>query len=168
MFEKNTPSTARLTFWKHINYLVLCSVLIDLSVCTILKDFAAFPAGPNANRKPIPCMTSSSWALHQRQDSVFPNVICLLFDLPAEEIPSQIRYLVSVLFELEVSGFEQVKLQIFQVSFVRLGACGKNGIVLSTDDEARRLAVNGWISLKLYLLFLYSETFLREAFKCIS
>src|SRR5271157_1718099 len=66
----------------------------------------------------------------------------LPFYVPAEKIPHQGGYLVAILFESEVSRVEQVKLQVLQVSPVRLGAgCRKYLVVLSPDDEGRRLVV---------------------------
>ena len=43
-------------------------------------------------------------------------------DLPAEETPHQVGYIVALLLEREVACVEQVKLQILQVSLVWLGA----------------------------------------------
>ena len=66
----------------------------------------------------------------------------LPFYVPAEKVPHQAGNLVAVLLEREVPCVEQVKLQVLQVSLVRLGACcRKYLIVLAPDDKGRRLVV---------------------------
>ena len=63
----------------------------------------------------------------------------LPFYVPAEKVPHQVGNLVAVLLEREVPCVEQVKLQVFQVSLVRLSAgCRKDFIVLSPDNERRK------------------------------
>src|SRR5262245_6031763 len=57
-----------------------------------------------------------------------------------EEVPHQVGYLIALLLEREVSGVEQVKLQIRQIVLICLSAgSGEDLIVLSPDDERRRL-----------------------------
>ena len=60
----------------------------------------------------------------------------LPLDILAEEVPHQVSYEVTVLLKCEVSGVEQVKLQILQVPLIRLGPRGREDlIILSPDDE---------------------------------
>src|SRR5579862_8004382 len=64
----------------------------------------------------------------------------LLHYVPAQEVPNQMGHLVTILLQREMSGIEQMELQVLQVSFVRFRAVsGKDGIILSPDDERRRL-----------------------------
>jgi hypothetical protein len=66
----------------------------------------------------------------------------LALDVLAEEVPHQVRYRVAVLLKREVSGVEQVKLQIRQVFLVGLSAgSGEDRIVLSPDHKRRRLVL---------------------------
>ncbi len=63
-------------------------------------------------------------------------------NVPVEEVPHQVRDLVAVLFKREVSCVEKVKLQVLQVSLVGFSAgCREDGIVLSPDNERRRLVL---------------------------
>ena len=63
-------------------------------------------------------------------------------DVLAEEVPHQVGYLVAVLLQRKVSGVEQVKIQILQISLIGLSAGrGEDLIVLPPDDEHRRLVL---------------------------
>ena len=60
----------------------------------------------------------------------------------SQELSHETGDLIAVFFQGEVSGVEQMKLQILQIFLVCLGAgSGEDLIVLSPDDEPRRLVL---------------------------
>src|SRR5262245_21957579 len=62
-------------------------------------------------------------------------------DAPGEEIPHEGGDLVAVRLEGEVPGVEEMELQILHVAPVRLGAPGRENLVVPTPhDQHRRLA----------------------------
>ena len=67
---------------------------------------------------------------------------CYCDDVPAEEVPHQLGYLVTLLLKRGLPGVEQVELQILQVSLVRFSTGnGEDRIVLSPGDKGRRLVI---------------------------
>jgi hypothetical protein len=67
-------------------------------------------------------------------------VLACVAQLFAKEVANVLRDHITVFFQREVASVEQVKLEILQVTLVRMGSLSrKNVIVLAPNDQRRRL-----------------------------
>src|SRR5262249_46896285 len=108
----------------------------DYAIASIPPPYASFPL--ISSRARATASTASCSILRRRNKANRSRAA----DVFCEEVADVSGDQVAVLFEREVTGVEQVELQVLQITFVGFGPLRrKNEIVFSPHDQRRRLVL---------------------------